>query len=87
MLKEVAIEDIEHYKNTGQKKVLSKINVLFDELREHPETGTGQPKKLKYGLCNYWSRRIDKKNRLVYLIENSTVTITIISALGHYGDK
>ncbi len=53
ILKEIAIKDIEQYKITGKKKVLNKINVLFDELREHPETGTGQPKKLKHELCNY----------------------------------
>ena len=85
--KRVALEDIEHYKTTGQKKTLDKIYGLIKELKEHPESGTGQPKKLKHGLSDYWSRKIDKKNRLIYSIDNDIVTVIVISALGHYGDK
>jgi toxin YoeB len=84
---EDAAEDLKHYKQTGQKKNILKINKLLDELREHPETGTGNPEKLKHELNDCWSRKIDKKNRLVYSIENDTVTVTVVSALGHYGDK
>jgi hypothetical protein len=30
---------------------------------------------------------IDKKNRILYQINNQIVTVFIISAKGHYGDK
>lgn len=85
--KRLALEDIEHYKKTGQKKNLDKIYGFIKELKEHPETGTGQPKKLKHELSDYWSRKIDKKNRFIYSIDNDIVTVVVISALGHYGDK
>ena len=43
--------------------------------------------KYKGTLSGYWSRRIDKFNRIIYTIEEEIVTVTIISAKGHYGDK
>jgi len=53
----------------------------------HPETGTGKPERLKFDLSGYWSRRINKKDRLIYFIQNEIVTVTVVSALGHYSDK
>jgi len=37
---------------------------LLDELIDHPTTGTGKPKKMKYADCS--SRRITQKHRFVY---------------------
>jgi toxin YoeB len=75
-----------HYKS-GDKGSIKRINQIFEELSEHPETGVGQPEKLKFGLSGFWSRQINKKDRLVYIIEDNIVTVTVVSALGHYGDK
>jgi toxin YoeB len=43
-----ALEDIEKLKKTGNKALVKKIFILIQELKEHPETGTGKPEKLKY---------------------------------------
>ncbi|HZY37623.1 MAG TPA: Txe/YoeB family addiction module toxin [Mucilaginibacter sp.] len=75
-----------HYKS-GDKGSIKRINQIFEELSEHPETGIGQPEKLKFGLSGFWSRQINKKDRLIYIIEDNIVTVTVISALGHYSDK
>ena len=56
------------------------------ELREHPYTGTGHPHQLRY-LKGIWSRKLDKKNRLLYTINDTTVVVFIVSAMGHYDDK
>lgn len=64
-----------------------KIEKLLLELNEHPTTGTGQVEALRGNLTGYWSRRIDKFNRIIYSIEENIVTVTIISVKGHYGDK
>jgi toxin YoeB len=82
-----AEEDLRQHAKAGNKKQLKKISALFKELSEHPQTGTGNPKQLKYGLSGYWSRRIDDKHRIVYSIHEDVVTVKVISALGHYGDK
>ncbi|MCB0506479.1 MAG: Txe/YoeB family addiction module toxin [Cyclobacteriaceae bacterium] len=54
---------------------------------EHPTTGTGQPEMLKHDLAGLYSRRINKKHRLVYSIKEQIVTVYVLSAWSHYGDK
>lgn len=54
---------------------------------EHPRTGTGRPEALSGGGNVCYSRRIDKKNRLVYDIYDEIVTVLVITAEGHYRDK
>ena len=82
-----ALKDIQQHKKSGDKKLLQKIEVLLNELREHPRTGTGQPEKLKHDLEGLYSRRINRKHRLVYEIEDEIITVIVLSAYSHYGDK
>ena len=84
---EEALAHLEFWRKSGQRKILEKIAIFVEELKEHPTTGTGQVERLKRNLSGYWSRRIDKQNRLVYSIEDDVVTVTVYSAKGHYNDK
>ena len=84
---DLALSDIEKHKKSGDKVVLRKIEKLLTELQEHPKTGTGQPEILKYDLQGVYSRRINKKHRLVYNIQDERVTVLVISAYSHYRDK
>lgn len=71
---------------SGNKALIRKVEQLFIELSDHPYTGTGQPEQMKY-LSGMWSRRLDKKNRIRYSVNEEIVTVYIVSALGHYDDK
>lgn len=82
-----AVQDITELKKSGNKAAITKIERLLLELREHPTTGTGQVEALKDNLSGFWSRRIDKFNRMIYTIEEEIVTVTVISAKGHYNQK
>lgn len=82
-----AKKDIAFLKKNAGKAVTKKIEKLLLELMEHPKTGTGQVEQLKGERQGQWSRRIDKKNRLIYSIDDNTVIIEIISAKGHYEAK
>jgi len=82
-----AVKDIQRHRDSGDKKLLQKIGVLLEELKENPRTGTGQPEKLKYGLEGFYSRRINKKHRLIYKIEDKVIVVIVVSAYSHYGDK
>jgi len=84
---ETALDDIEKHKKSGDKTVLKKIEKMLIELMEHPTTGTGQPEMLKHELTGLYSRRINKKHRLVYSINEEVVTVHVLSARAHYGDK
>lgn len=79
-----AVQDIADLKRTGCRKAVAKIEKLLVELTLHPKTGTGQAEALKGNLSGFWSRRIDKYNRLIYTIEEEIVTVIVISAKGHY---
>jgi len=82
-----ALEDIDKHKKTGDQSVLKKIQRLLNELMEHPREGTGQPEMLKHELAGLYSRRINRKHRLVYSIEDEKVIVYVLSAYSHYGDK
>ena len=78
---------LDEWRKSGQKKTLLKIVTLFEELREHPTTGTGKVEQLKGDLEGEWSRRINKSARVIYKIEEEIITVIIVSLKGHYGDK
>ena len=75
-----------HYKS-GNRANIKKIEKIISELSETPYSGTGQPEQLKYELADYWSRRINKKDRIVYRVDENIVTVFVVSAMGHYNDK
>ena len=83
----IALKDIKRHKKSGNKKILEKVSILLEELKEHPRTGTGQPEKLKHDLEGFYSRRINKKHRLIYEIEEDVITVIVVSAYSHYGNK
>jgi toxin YoeB len=75
----VALADIEKHKKAGDKSVLKKIAKLLNELKENPTDGTGRIELMKYGLSGKFSRRINHKHRLVYTINQETVTVHVLS--------
>ena len=83
-LEQKAVQDIANLKKSGQKAALNKLEKLLLELAAHPYTGTGQVEALRGNLSGYWSRRIDKYNRLVYTVEEEIITVFVVSAKGHY---
>ena len=54
---------------------------------DHPTTGTGKPEALRGDRKGQWSRRITGEHRLIYEIHEDIITVVMISAAGHYGDK
>jgi len=72
---------------SGDKASVKKIQQIFIDLSKHPETGVGKPEKLKFEYSGYWSRQINKKDRLIYRIDETKVIVFVVSAKGHYQDK
>ena len=79
-------ELISHYKS-GNKATINKIEKILLELTKHPFECEGQPEELKHEYKGYWSRRINKKDRMVYRVQEDIVIVFVISAMGHYSDK
>lgn len=77
-----ALKDIEYIKRHLGKKYQDRVTCIISDIEKHPQTGIGKPEALKYELAGCWSRRIDRKNRLVYSFTETEVTI--YSLLDHY---
>ncbi len=79
-----ALRDIKKHKKTGDRQVLTKIDALLNELRAHPQTGTGKPEQLKHYATETYSRRISGRHRMVYRIVEDRVVVLVLSCWGHY---
>lgn len=82
-----ARKDLAAHHKAGDKVIINRIERIFEELEITPFTGIGKPEPLKYGLSGMWSRKLDNKNRIVYLVNEETMVVQITSAKGHYDDK
>jgi toxin YoeB len=58
------------------KKILKRINNLIKDVKQSPFDGLGDPEPLKYNWSGYWSRRIDREHRLIYMVKNELLFIT-----------
>jgi toxin YoeB len=56
--------------------------ILKEMLRGDPATGAGKPEALRHNLSGFWSRRISRKDRLIYKFDDHYIYISAIG--GHY---
>lgn len=77
-----AKEDLDYWKQTGNKTILKKIRVLLENASETPFQGIGKPEQLKFDLTGCWSRRINQQHQLIY--EVLAGKIIVHSCRGHY---
>ena len=68
------------------RRTLKKINKLINDIYRNGYAGIGYPEPLRGNMSGFWSREIDKKNRIIYRITDSE-DIEIIQCKGHYNDK
>ena len=68
----------------NNKKDFKQINKLIKDIDRNKYNGIGHPEALKGNYSGYYSRQINKKDRLIYRIVNET--IEIISCKDHYDD-
>ncbi|GEO69711.1 Txe/YoeB family addiction module toxin [Levilactobacillus acidifarinae] len=67
----------------NDQRSFKRINKLIKVISRTPFEGIGKPEALHGNLSGFWSRRINEKDRLVYAV-NAT-TISIAACRGHYG--
>lgn len=77
-----ALDDMEHWRRSGNKAIQKKILNLLKDIQQHPFEGIGKPEALKHELSGKWSRRINAEHRIIYDVADNT--INIYSLKGHY---
>ncbi|MDR1255391.1 MAG: Txe/YoeB family addiction module toxin [Puniceicoccales bacterium] len=65
-------------------QIADKIDRLMEIILAEPRGGLAHPERLRHKDNETWSRHIDRKNRLVYTIEDDTVYFERCE--GHYDD-
>lgn len=73
------------YWQTQYKKTLKRINKLLTDIDRNGYNCIGKPEQLSGNLSDYWSVRIDEKNRIVFRIVDNN--IEIIQCGTHYREK
>ena len=66
-------------------KTLKRINKLLKDIERNGYNSIGKPEPLKHDLSDYWSVRIDDKNRIVFRIKNDVLEIWQCGS--HYKDR
>ena len=78
---EKAWEDYLYWQEKDRKTML-RINALLKDISRNGNEGIGKPEALMHDLSGFWSRRIDRTNRLVYRIREER--IEVMSCRYHY---
>ena len=65
--------------------VFKKIGELLKSIDESPTTGIGKPEALSGNWKGFWSRKITKKDRLIYRVRENVIEVA--SCKFHYDDK
>ena len=81
-LSRTARNDLDFWKKSGNKQILSRIIKLLRVIENTPFEGIGKPEPLKHELSGYWSRRISREHRIVYTVREDRVFI--IALRYHY---
>ena len=68
------------YKDKVLHKNLCKI--IQEMQRDDPTHGLGKPDQLRHNLTSFWSRRISRKDRVIYKFDEKAIYIFAIG--GHY---
>ena len=83
LFKDEAENDLAHWYKTN-KSIIKRIESLLKSMKQTPFKGIGRPEPLKGNLSGYWSRRINRKHRLVYSVDEINKTIHVARMWTHY---
>ena len=62
-----ALQDYNYWLE-NDTEIATKIKMLLKAISQEPFKGIGKPEPLRFDLKGYWSRRITREHRLVYII-------------------
>ena len=79
-------EKYENLRENDKRLHKALCKVLKEMLRSEDLTiGLGKPEPLKHNLSGLWSRRISRKDRLIYRFDEMSIYIFAIG--GHYDQR
>jgi len=84
---EIALKDFAFHSKAGDQATIKRIDRILKELETTPCTGIGNPHQLKHDYSGKWSRHLNKKDVIVYSVDEIEKIVQIYTARYHYLDK
>ena len=84
---DVSLEDLAIHDKAGNRATIKRIDRVLKELEKTPFVGVGNPHQLKHDYAGLWSRHLNKKNVIIYDVNETEKIVQIYSARYHYLDK
>ena len=78
------MEDLRWWSHHDPRKLKKIVQLCLATCKE-PENGIEKPEPLRFDYQGYWSRRIDHEHRLVYALDQDSVSV--IQCRYHYENK
>jgi toxin YoeB len=63
---------------------LNRVNRILQDISRNGNEGIGKPEPLRGSMSDWWSRRIDGANRIIYRFEGDFFIIA--QCRSHYGE-
>ena len=79
---DTALDDLLFHKKVGNMATIKRIDRILQELETNPFVGIGKPHELLYDYAGKWSRHLNKKDVIVYEVDESVKIVKI-----YYLDK
>ena len=84
---DVSLEDLAFHYKAGNKATIKRIDRILKELETNPFWGIGKPHELSYNYAGKFSRHLNKKDVIIYDVNEADKIVQIYSARYHYLDK
>ena len=84
---DLSLKDLAFHKKAGDQATIKRIERILKELETIPFVGIGNPHELKHDYAGKWSRHLNKKDVIIYEVNEPKKTVLIYSARYHYLDK
>ena len=83
----VALKDLAFHDKAGNRTTTKRIDRILKELETTPFIGIGNPHELGYNFAGRWSRHLNKKDVIIYDVDETQKIVQIYSARYHYLDR
>jgi toxin YoeB len=76
----------EYHRAKKDTALAKRVDYVLGEISANPTGGIGKIERIKGNSGNRYSRRVDKKNRIIYDVLDGEKVIIFLRCLGHYDD-
>jgi len=83
---DVSLKDLAFHDKAGNQATIKRIDRILKEIETAPFVGIGNPHPLSYDYAGLWSRNLNKKDVIIYVVNETEKTVRIYSARYHYLD-